>query len=250
MDVREEIPAIRKLLKDSQPGTRMAAIAALHDLGAKELLADLGPLLQDQELFVQEAAIRAAGTFGFKDGVPRLIEIVREHGQLSARALEALVRMEPDYLRAEVGSILKGEFNGSIDSMVLLNALRRPREWEKLMMKDPGGGKGSNCEIVDRVAKKVGMSVEWPQEPSEILERWKRCHGTVLLSHEWSLDITVRDIPIPDQVARPTYWDALATPTDGLYQVILESDRIKILPRSEAHVVWNAWWKEESEKKR
>ena len=113
-----------------------------------------------------------------------------------------------------------------------LNLLRHPEIWRQLDRKSHEGElRASPHEITVEVARQAGMKLAWPEDAFRYAP-WVSGPVSlfVILNETFSLLDALRQ----------------AMAYDG--EVILEPDRIRILPRNEALMFWRAWWSEEQKK--
>ncbi len=107
-----------------------------------------------------------------------------------------------------------------------LNALRRPDVWRKLHDTPlPQDMRGETDEVLVRLAVLAGMELDVSE-----MKDW-RIGGT------WRAYAVIRS-----RGGTTSLYEAIANWPARRYSVILESDRIRLVPRHEAREFWKAWW--------
>lgn len=254
LPAKERVPEIAKRLGDEHFIVRAFAATALGNLGAREAVPELLKRLSDKDYYITQCSIDAVGMLGAREAIPELIKLL-ENEYVRKNAIEALARLEASEAAAPVESLLvddaeevrvsaasflceRGSRRGvpvlleCSDSLVALNALRRPGSLKRLRTgKATGEGEGRAKVLTERLAKEAGLSVEWPP-PSPVLQSW--------------MDQRRR---LPHRENRPTLLEALQLLVWGEYEAVVEGDRLRILPRDEASTYWQAWWQEEHKRK-
>jgi HEAT repeat protein len=250
-----EAPVISPYLKHKDFSVRLLAIQALGDLRARAFEKDLVPCLHDESYAIRSAAVRALGTMGIRDDWRMIASMLQDtsfEGQLSGlvvNAAKALSQLEvrdavPDLKKAlNQGSpsvrdqaarslCALGSFDGlgpwlasckkdPALSLLPLNALRKPAAWrilgEKKMTSDVHGELG---DVLTGWCREAGLGEV--QIASQDIPRKKAW------LHSLRGAVSVRDALEP-----------LDAQLGGA--LVLEDDRMRLLPRKEALEFWEAW---------
>lgn len=90
----DRLQALKKKLASSDAGDRFEAVYRVLDERIKEVLADVLPLIEDPDQFVQVGAIQAVGEFLYQEAVPALVKVLRDpDSTVRDEALRQLIRM-------------------------------------------------------------------------------------------------------------------------------------------------------------
>lgn len=228
------LPAVRRLLEDPAPSVRCEAIRRLSDAWTRDDLPRLTRFLRDEETAC--AAAEALGGIGVREAIPDVLSHLKEHK--CREAAEALARLDAreavpvlekflaegsgsDRLSAALCRL--GSAAGAPrlvasyhDCRFPLNALRSPSVWAKLRAtRLPGPLKGSGREVLRRIGDAAGLSIEFPADDSR----------------EWKVEIAA-GTPLLEAIEQ-TRWG----------HVVLESDRLRVLPDDAERRFWRAWWR-------
>jgi hypothetical protein len=128
--------------------------------------------------------------------------------------------------RRGVPELLSGEL-----PMTSLNAIRAPEAWDRLVKgRLAEDWEGTRPQLLERVAREAGLRPELP--PVKSL-------GEDLWTAQW--------VRIRSRGGSATLLEALDRVMDFRpFDVIVEADRLRILPREEARQTWKTWWEKES----
>jgi HEAT repeat protein len=234
-------PKLIPLLDDKDANVRQAALATLAAFRAPELIPVLRPRLESRDLRVASTL----ATLGVKEAVAVLTDILaKDESYESRRAAEALRGIEAP----EVASALREALShpdkatrcsaagalarlGAREAVPLvlewsrrydeglfgMNALRRPELWKRLKEAKftPRCGSAPRDELA-RFAKERGLALDCPESFEKL---------------SWP---ALTPVPAPAL-------DALEALV-GEWQVILESDRLRIVRLAEALRFWKEWW--------
>ena len=219
LGVREAVPVILARLGEDRAGMRTSLVNALGRLGAVEAGPRILELLGHQDSAVVRSAIEAAGTLNLREAVRALLGLSQgDDLLLRSEASAALIRLGD---RSDVPTILEG---GPRD-LFLLNRLRRPELWERLRTSP----RLRNC--------------------------WRYHSGT------WSELACDAGLEISIEILPDHYWDQRqrAEPSQGgmttlleqmeeslyyySFSIILEDDRLRIVPIDSARRFWVEWWR-------
>ncbi|MEH2356878.1 HEAT repeat domain-containing protein [Nostoc sp.] len=113
MQAKEVVPQVAKLLKDSDGGVRGAAIEALGQMQAKEVVPQVVLLLKDSDSGVRKAAAEALGQMQAKEVVPQVVHLLTNpDGGVRGAAIEALGQMQAKEQAPQVAKLLKDSDGG------------------------------------------------------------------------------------------------------------------------------------------
>jgi len=91
LGAKEAIPDIVPLLKDQDENIRGRVVEALSKLGAKEAIPDIVPLLKDSDEVVRCSAVDALKELGAKEAIPALVPLLKDSDEVVRRsAVDAL----------------------------------------------------------------------------------------------------------------------------------------------------------------
>jgi HEAT repeat protein len=215
-------PELLVCLKDEDPGVRATACISLAELQVDSAIPALVDLLQDQPMVVRQAALGGLERLKATAAIPRVVLLLREKdlniSKPAARFLCALGSREA------VPVMLQG--NGMMD-LSLLNQLRSPRRTKALRHQPLSVNlEGTVPDLIRRLREASPERVELPaldfsQGPGRII--LLQCDGS------------------------PTFldaWEELGRRLPEWCDVIVDEDRIRILPREQATAFWQAWHRE------
>jgi HEAT repeat protein len=218
---KEQIPEILALLSDQDESTRAEALDALGRLEAKEHTTRILDALRDRSPRVRWMAVEILGRWGVRDAVPQIAELLSD----TDRHVPAIAAASLCLLGSRQGleTLLKrGE------KLWPANALRQPEIWERL-------GKA-----------RLSEDIEGP--PERLLERLAKLAGLGLdLGRTtWGDDEALfpRDERIDCRAGRRTLLEAFEEVIHYRYEIILEADRVLLVPRNDAVAFWRAWSRE------
>lgn len=258
LQATEAIPRIRELLKDNEGAVRDGAVWALGLLDAREAIPDILALLTDEDAYVRPSAVQALGQLHAKEAIPAIVTCLGDEDKSvqknSLAALEALgaekckrqiaemLLSSDNYVRHLAASILARmgtrqgvtTLLGESGSPLSLNALRRPDAWRRLSSTSvEGSQRGSKREIIERLAERADTRVTWPSDSSmeELLSLAER-----RVIQNWRNSLTLLN--------------GMKLVLGWRHEIVLEPDRIRILPREEALTFWRAWWAKQQEKRK
>jgi HEAT repeat protein len=229
LGAKETAPEILKLLRDKDGTVRSNAAFVLGRLRVKETGPDLVKLLKDEDGRVRSQVADALGRLGAKETAPELVKLLTDGPDVSSSAALSLCRFG---LKDGVPLLLEFARMKSKNFWVALcplNSLRRPDIWERL--REVGLDRdleGTIPQVVQEIGRKAGLRVLVPAKdetyftPSRIEIRG---------GHTSLLEGLEKILPGSE------------------YEIIFESDSIRILPREEALKFWHDWWKEQQDKK-
>ena len=268
LGVRDAAPEIVKLLTDESAFNRKLAVQVLEQLGARETAPEIAKLLQGGELIdARRWTVKALGQFGAREAAPEIAKQLTDGDSwLRAWAAQSLGKLgaketAPELLklladgevqvrysaasslsrfgwREGVAVLLQdAETPGHSTSWEVgyvglgnLNALRQPELWGRLgkttLDRDL---KGTFHEVAEALGRQAGLPVVSPVEGKPGQKYEIHALGDQGMSVLEGLERFI------------SY--------DNKFEVILEPDRIRILPRGEALAFWLAWWREEGKNK-
>jgi hypothetical protein len=185
----------------------MRGAAALGRL--RELLRD------DEDLHVRESAARALA----------LLEAAPPAGEI-AKALEDVEKARAASFQCGVGRRERNPapWRGEREGPHPFNAVRSPELWERLR-KTPlkEDVQGTIPELMRALGHQAGVVVEVTQTDDEDEVPWRRC--------------------VRSRGGERSLLDAFHAIAPDSYSLVLEPDRIRILPYFEGVKAWKEWWK-------
>ena len=212
-------PDVARLLRHENHQVRAQAAELLTRWGARDALPELRRLLHSPRGDFTEAAVAACARLGGRDGVPDLVPLLQEDDlRVRVQAASWLCRLG----REEGRRILLEEGRG----LFSLNAVRAPELWRRLESTPlPGELRGTGRDLLERVARLADLEAEIPE----------------VLPYAVDSDLS-RERTIDPGRGR-TLLDALDELLDGAERpcLILEADRLRLLPRGEAWGFWSDW---------
>jgi HEAT repeat protein len=248
MGNKDAIPGIRDFLTPPSP----SAIVALADLDDRESLPVIRTFLQHEDRRVREAACTALAIFHDEASIPAIQQLRKEAED--ARRIwpvlgpvkpappppdvdELLRRLkDPTYVSERITTAIallrKGRreglpvlFENEYYCSFALNALRRPGQFEEFQRKAaPIRLYAPYQQLHERLALIAGLKL---QELPQGIDEWKA----------WT------DVhhSIQHRGRPPTLAEAYQIIEDDRWAVVLEEDRIRILPFDEARQFWTRW---------
>lgn len=251
----EPLPELRKCVRNSDPATRAAALQAigaiLKDKASEELrnyLTDPDPavrqalaytlgrydprgskqeilaLLKDGAAQVRLAAVGVARDWGFEGGKETALGLLQAAtGEDRLRAAAELCLM--GYLKG--APVLIEQRRGSesrIRSLFALNGLRHPGLAHHIRNVDVVGFRGNrNGRIAETLAKLLGLKLDDSELTPYERESLETSGGSY------------KQQTLLEAIQQITNWSAV--------EVVVETDRIRLLPRAEAVRYWEEWLK-------
>lgn len=273
---REGLPEIRKRLGHADFGVREAAALAIAAIEGKSAVAELLPPLREKG---DGAPARALAMLGTAEAVPDLLRLLEADNKPVAgsvlwalaelRASAALPKLlqrvrageDPEGVRAIVRTWPKDSQDivralpakdpssaqwraellcevGSREGAALsleaywipdsINAIRNPKTWTVLTTRRLSAPRfGPMNELAEQVASEAGLKLEGPPADSPLAKPWAGCYRRIgALGRGQTLAEAV-------QLLQDRHW-----------AIVVETDRLRVLPRSDAVAFWTAWLKE------
>ncbi|HVR85953.1 MAG TPA: HEAT repeat domain-containing protein [Planctomycetota bacterium] len=222
LGVREAVPALRTLLQEDKAGRRTALLLALARLGATETAPRILELLHHEDAEVVASAIQSAQRLRLREALPALLGLSRgDDHALRPLAAGALARLGDP---SEVPRLLEGDAH----ELFLLNRLRRPELWERLeslprTRAHPQDPPPAWAELACDAGLEISLELDPDYEDWVDRRRRDSCQGGVT-----------------------TLLEELEELIDGRFYctVILEDDRIRVLPTSAARQLLKEWWRQ------
>lgn len=212
LDAKEAVPVLLRLLPDCKDRGTIAK--SLAELEAKDAVPEIVALLRDPAPEVRCAAIQSLASLG-----------VRNVGTLAVPLLQdedPQVRICAAQWLCELGS-----FEGvptlldAGEELLWLNALRAPEAWKQLSeTKVNRGLSGRLDEMLQPLVKAAGISLEATEHEEPWMNDWRSV----------------------GKLECRTALDALKAALCRKPGVILEEDRIRILPYDQLRQFWRDWW--------
>jgi hypothetical protein len=171
--------------------------------------------------FPRYLSVRAAATVRAKRSVENLqVWLGQEGGEypglIAAAALARMGRSEG------AAALLKAE-----RLLFCLNAARRPDAWAKLDGVSTRLDHYGTFESIHRaLAKEAALEIEGPPAGSDARVAWERVHQRF---RKWGRPATLAE--------------AFEMIEDQRWSVVLENDRLRVLPHDDAVLFWTAWAK-------
>jgi hypothetical protein len=282
---RDSLPALRKLMGHSDASVRTAATIALSMMGDHESLRRIVEITRDKEggyrdeltplLYLGTPEARKeflvnfrshrhmaspamAAVFG-EELLPALLPLLKSSNPGDRRNALAVAGLIPgDIMLAELRRMLQDPYDDARVTaaemlcrrglregvpVVLgntldryrglnfeLNAVRTPGTWKRLQemeLKQPLYA--SARDLIARIAGDAGLSFEEPPAQDPNRSTWM---NTYVRLQEWGRPLTLLD--------------ALDRIRHRQWMVILENDRLRLVPREQALQFWNQWWEKEN----
>lgn len=273
---------VTRLLKDPQPLVRVMAAEVLGKLGgADPKIGDaLIELLKDKDGCVRARAAEALGRLGYRKAIPELTRLLGDYANVGKavkkilkpylppkvdsealnkwrygrfRRHERSVRDVAAYALCQFGSkkgvpgILKdARYEWMLQSYVVLNAVRDQSAWQRLRKmrieqttREKWITRGSHellQKVLDQAATELGLPVPVkipPLSNEQIIERsWGR----------------IRRLPPDRRGKAPLTFVLEDVLWDTGFNVILEKDKIRVLPTEECLAFWKSWSESEQKK--
>jgi len=231
LGAKEAVPAIRDRLKDDDSSVLEAAVEALASLGAKEAAGDIAKLLEGEYVHVAVDAAQGLANLQAKEFIPQI-----------AKWLDP---RHPPYAQKEIGRALctlgspigiewwleRASRDDELD-LEPLNAARRPDVWKRLKGKRIRSAGETGRKLGEIIAAQLGLKWDASGLGSAEEKPWRPGY-TEVQPRGWA----VRDLDL-----------ALSGVSSEGYEYVLESDRIRLLPRDKALAFWKDWWTREKGK--
>jgi HEAT repeat protein len=244
----EAVPDLVLLLGDPDRYVRETAVAALRILDARAVAAGLAPLLRHPEARARTEALSLLRDLGVPEATPEALRLLEDpEPGIRALAAQALGELgtDPDRLvpllddrqrapRLEAARALcrLGSGRGvpalladpEEANLFALNLLRSPDRCARLRRQEvtlPASGR--RAEVIDHLAREAGLAPDYGR-----------------LGEETDLKT---DLVWLGQARRQTVLAALqAAVGAGPAEAVIETDRLRILPRAEGLAFWKTWW--------
>lgn len=247
LGARDAIPNISPLLKDAEAGVRVAAAQSLALLAGKDAAPLLASLLGDPASPVRRAGADALAALGVAEpllaalkggdtgGRNFVLEILHDRPLPEAKARLVELLSDPSaetrpLAAAALCAIGSREGAETLlregESLFSLNALRRPKLWEKLSSPAPAFPVEPAFlrKSLEPLAEALRMKVEAPS-PAD----GARTEDVFVPAGQRTLH----------QAFRTVLW-----PHAGRWEVLLEDDCVRVVSREEAVRFWTDWLKE------
>lgn len=213
------IPGLAEALSDRDPAVRRRAARALrlHGPGARSAAPALLERFKDADPGVRAEAALAYGEIQREKAVPALQELLASDASTAAAAAQALCALGQ-----------RDGFSKLPQGCSAMNAVRQPTVWDHLSKtfvdKDV---EGTGQEILVTVGERIYLCPEIPPECAELpeMKAFRRIHAS---SRKRSVLEILNSFDL---------------------DYILESDRIRIVPRAQAAAFWSDWMAEARKKK-
>lgn len=233
---KDLIPRLRGFLNDSDSQMRLWAVQLLTSWSDREDIGSLERMVRDPDPHVRAQVMRALRILG-GGAVPEDLEIYADDPdtQNAAETLLWVLRSG----KAECAGRLVG---GGWWKELALNALREPEAFARLDRMVPRGwaAKGPRTGIARRLASDAGFELEVAGSMSRM---WRReIEEETEYVNTWWYE---------------TWFEAIenilmhrgATVTPGV-TLIVEKDRVRVVPLRDASSFWRCWWSDRQKKGR
>ncbi len=262
MEKEAVLPSLLPVVKDGESWIRGYAIQVLAELGAKEAVPAIRDRLKDDDSSVLEAAIEALATLGAKEAAGDIAKLLEgEYVHVAVDAAQGLANLQakefipqiakwldprhPPYAQREIGRALctlgspigiewwleRASRDDELD-LEPLNAARRPDMWKQLKGKRIRSPGVTGRKLGELIAAQLGLKWDASALGSAEEKPWLPGY-TEVQPRGWA----VRDLDL-----------ALSGVHSEGYEYVLESDRIRLLPRDKALAFWKDWWAREKRK--
>lgn len=215
------------MIRDPNAEIRWNALDALYRLDVREATPEVGRLLEDSKDYIQVRAAEVLAAWGARDHAYALRRLLDSPSEaVAAAAACSLAELgEREALPKLARVIEKAEGAPLVRALLVANALRMPKQYERLRTVHLGDREWTNLRLSDI---------------SDLLER--------------SAGVSVR----PDEPIDRTFEARLAAPQDtplallaqvtgaseNQLAVILEEDSIRVTPAAKARGFWKEWMSE------
>jgi hypothetical protein len=283
---KDSIPTLRKLLHDPDASVRTSASIGLAMLGDRESIPRIVEITRDREggyrdsltplLYLASVGTRQEFLTNFKTNshmatavmaqvfgeelLPELLPLLHKPKDPGTRrnAMVAAGHIPGDAALSEIRIMLQDSYDDArytaaemlcrrglregvpiiLDNFVHqwkflpfeLNAVRKPDVWKRLREKElKAPVYASARDLISMIAKEAGLSLEEPPGNSPERPTWANYYQSL---QEWGRPLTL--LEALDRV-RHRHW-----------MVVLEDDRIRIVPKNEALAFWKEWWEKEN----
>lgn len=262
---RESLPAIRKLLENPDVDVRRNATSALAMLEDTESLGILRAVPEAPSLSliwpaigrapeIDDAALPLIGTppgvswsgeysaalvegTNSTYGFPRYLSVRAAASVRGGRTPEQLLpwlgKTGNDYpgLIASAALARLGRKEGIPDLLeadhllMSLNAARNPETWRRLESKTTMlNTYAPYQEVHQALAKEAGLELEGPPKDSDAYIAWSHVHQRF---HKWGRP--------------PTITEAFEMMDESRWSIVLEKDKIRVVPHDQAVILWTEW---------
>jgi HEAT repeat protein len=244
----EATPAFVSLLKDRDKALRHYAVSGLLAVGPEAAAPSILPLLDRPQLEECWGALRACQLLHLQGALEKATALL-SHGnwQIREEAVGAvamlggpkmadaiaLLLQDPErsvQLSAASALCLLGDRRGApllleqSYTLSALNGLRKRTAWEALRPRPLAQLAGDPKRMMEILIMDPKLTLEWPSELSPELSKWAQTGRSLLQAGE-----------------RMDWGTAVDLVLDGKMDVILEEDRLRILPHPEAIRFWKDW---------
>ena len=247
----QALGALRILARDREMGVRRSALEAIAEAAPDSCGPDLIRGLEDPSRYVSLWSIPLIQSRRIREAAPLVaIRVDSDDDHIRERALKALLSLRATDQAEEIarrmaalknhelhaaaavacslGSRRGGEIlfmeaeKGDDVSLGVLNALRAPASWDKIVSVRVGRELVSISDLLKEGATLAGIEFKSPPAPDHRLRRW------LSERHNWgwtSLDEIL------------CFWDSGP-------QILIDADGIRVVPRAEAIAFWRKWLSE------
>jgi hypothetical protein len=244
----EATPAFVSLLKDRDKALRHYAVSGLLAVGPEAAAPGVLPLLDRPQLEECWGALRACQLLNLRGALEKATTLL-SHGNWEIReeAVSAVAKLggpetagaivpllqDPErsvQLRAASALCLLGDRRGApflleqSYTLSALNGLRNRAAWEVLRARPLSQLGGDPKRMMEILVMDPKLALDWPSTLSPELSKWAQNGRSILQAGE-----------------RMDWGTAVDLVLDGKMDVVLEEDRLRILPHAEAVQFWKDW---------
>jgi HEAT repeat protein len=204
------------------------ATPAMAAVFGRDLLPSLLPVLQSRNAGDRRNALQVAGLVPGDEVLAELRRMLQDpYDDAKIVAAEMLCRRG---LREGVPLVLGNTLDRYRGLNFELNAVRTPQVWKRLRETElKGPVYASARDLIALIAKEAGMSFEEPPANDPNRSTWTNTYFRI---QEWAYPLTLLD--------------ALDRIRHRSWMVILENDRLRLVPREQALEFWKSWWEKEN----
>jgi HEAT repeat protein len=230
MKAVEATADLEALFADPDEKVRESAVDAIEDLNLKNRATPILPLLKDPAWGVRHSAARALGTMEAREAIPGLHGLLEDDAPyVRIAAARSLARLGDDrgvpVLLREAKD--RHKLVQQVISLTALNALRDPKAWDRLRATPLASPlEGRTPRVLEKVCTAAALKLELSDDDSDMDESDAPWMERRLRVYEGR--------PILDVVE--------GIRGNGAYDFILEPDRLRVVPHSEAIRFWSDWW--------
>lgn len=250
LEATEAIPVLRRIQRDRDEGPRWPVTHALIRLADADMSRELVGFLHHEHYSVRTAALEKLGQLGRRDVVPDILplleDVVSDIRRTAISTLEKLVGREalpavlpllgdPDrWVRVQAASTLCRQGDRRGVSLLVeeghelnsLNAIREPLAWSRLREKPLAAAiQGDTRRLLAQVATQADLALEIPEVLPILFE------SDLSQTHQLTPERSPTLLRVMDQLMQGL--------ERGCY--VLDADRIRLISPMQARKFWESW---------